>query len=37
MNKIIIVLLLIWAATIGTVDAMIGNKQKNERNMEKLE
>lgn len=37
MNKTIIVLLLIWTATIGTADAMTGNKQKNERNMEKLE
>ncbi len=37
MNKTIIVLLLIWTATIGTADAMGGNKQKNERNMEKLE
>lgn len=32
-----IVLLLIWTATIGTANAMVGNKQKNERNMEKLE
>lgn len=37
MNKTIIVLLLIWTATIGTADAMSGNKQKNERKMEKLE
>lgn len=37
MNKTIIVLLLIWTATIGTADAMTGNKQKNERKMEKLE
>lgn len=37
MNKTMIVLLLIWAATIGTADAMVGNKQKNERDMEKLE
>lgn len=37
MNKTIIVLLLIWAATIGTTDAMTRNKKKNERNMEKLE
>ena len=37
MNKTMIVLLLIWTATIGTADAMVGNKQKNERNMEKLE
>lgn len=37
MNKTIIVLLLIWTATIGTADAMVGNKQKNERDMEKLE
>lgn len=37
MNKTMIVLLLIWTATIGTADAMIGNKQKNERDMEKLE
>lgn len=36
MNKTMIVLLLIWTATIGTADAMSGNKQKNERNMEKL-
>lgn len=37
MNKTMIVLLLIWTATIGTADAMSGNKQKNERDMEKLE
>ena len=37
MNKTMIVLLLIGAATIGTANAMSGNKQKNERNMEKLE
>lgn len=37
MNKTMIVLLLIGAATIGTANAMIGNKQKNEKNMEKLE
>lgn len=37
MNKTMIVLLLIWTATIGTADAMVGNKQKNERDMEKLE
>lgn len=37
MNKTMIVLLLIWTVTIGTANAIVGNKQKNERNMEKLE